>query len=97
MTLLCAKLFVDICVCVCVCLYYPLLSPALRSRWQGSVSDLVEQLPAWSGTCQYFANVYSFWLTLVTRAEQFGTAPSLACASNQQCQQVSRCHVCTKG
>ncbi|CAB1325801.1 unnamed protein product [Coregonus sp. 'balchen'] len=30
---------------------------------------------SWSGTCQYFANVYSFWLTRVTLTKQFGTAP----------------------
>lgn len=51
------------------------------------------------GTCHYFANVYSFWLTHVSLDEQFGPGPvpSVLKAADQQRQQASRCHVCTKG
>ncbi|CAB1317870.1 unnamed protein product [Coregonus sp. 'balchen'] len=46
------------------------------------------------GTCHYFANVYSFWLTHVSLAEQFGPVPvpSVLKAADQQRQQASRCH-----
>ncbi|KAJ8274368.1 hypothetical protein COCON_G00089930 [Conger conger] len=50
------------------------------------------------GTCHYFTNAYSFWLTRVGAAEQFSPAP----ASNtlkeawQQRQTTSRCNVCIR-
>ncbi|XP_056149885.1 collagen alpha-2(IV) chain-like [Lampris incognitus] len=49
------------------------------------------------GTCQYFANLYSFWLTTVNQPEQFLTPqPGTIKAAEQQRQRASRCHVCTR-
>uniref|UniRef100_A0A4W4FEB4 Collagen IV NC1 domain-containing protein n=1 Tax=Electrophorus electricus TaxID=8005 RepID=A0A4W4FEB4_ELEEL len=50
------------------------------------------------GTCHYFANLYSFWLTCVSCQEEHGMAPSSHTmkAADQQRGHTSRCHVCMK-
>lgn len=50
------------------------------------------------GTCHFFANKYSFWLTVVQPHRQFGAAPSPDTLKDSQAQRqkVSRCQVCVK-
>uniref|UniRef100_A0AAR2JYE4 Collagen IV NC1 domain-containing protein n=2 Tax=Pygocentrus nattereri TaxID=42514 RepID=A0AAR2JYE4_PYGNA len=50
------------------------------------------------GTCHYFANIYSFWLTRVSYEEEFGAAPQGGTlkAADQQRNRISRCHVCMR-
>uniref|UniRef100_A0A3Q3LVG9 Collagen IV NC1 domain-containing protein n=1 Tax=Mastacembelus armatus TaxID=205130 RepID=A0A3Q3LVG9_9TELE len=49
------------------------------------------------GSCQYFANLYSFWLTTVTHTQQFTTQrPGTIKAANQQRHKASQCHVCLR-
>ncbi|XP_041060660.1 collagen alpha-2(IV) chain-like [Carcharodon carcharias] len=50
------------------------------------------------GTCHYFTDKYSFWLTTVQPSHQFGpSAPSETLKIEQlQRQRVSRCQVCLK-
>uniref|UniRef100_A0A803SN23 Collagen IV NC1 domain-containing protein n=3 Tax=Anolis carolinensis TaxID=28377 RepID=A0A803SN23_ANOCA len=49
------------------------------------------------GTCHYFSNKYSFWLTTVEPAQQFVEAPvSETLKAGQLRMRVSRCQVCMK-
>lgn len=49
------------------------------------------------GSCHYFANLYSFWLTTVSPAEQFITPVSGTIkATEQQRNKASQCHVCLR-
>uniref|UniRef100_A0A3Q2QXT8 Collagen IV NC1 domain-containing protein n=1 Tax=Fundulus heteroclitus TaxID=8078 RepID=A0A3Q2QXT8_FUNHE len=49
------------------------------------------------GTCHYFANKYSFWLTIVDSRQDFGAPPQQeTLKGGQQRSRVSRCHVCSK-
>ncbi|XP_067108949.1 collagen alpha-4(IV) chain-like [Osmerus mordax] len=50
------------------------------------------------GSCHYFSNMLSFWLTSVDRAQGLGHAPqpSVLKTAAQQRQRTSRCHVCTR-
>uniref|UniRef100_A0A3B4V3X8 Collagen IV NC1 domain-containing protein n=1 Tax=Seriola dumerili TaxID=41447 RepID=A0A3B4V3X8_SERDU len=45
------------------------------------------------GSCHYFANLYSFWLTTVSQTEQFNAAtPDTIKAADQQRRKASQCH-----
>lgn len=50
------------------------------------------------GTCHFFANQYSFWLTTVKPPLQFSVEPSPETLkeSQAQWQRISRCQVCMK-
>ncbi|XP_071763612.2 collagen alpha-2(IV) chain-like [Centroberyx gerrardi] len=49
------------------------------------------------GTCHYFANLYSFWLTAVNPRDQFVVPePGTIKAAEKQRQKASQCHVCTR-
>nr|5NB1_A Chain A, Collagen alpha-4(IV) chain [Homo sapiens]5NB1_B Chain B, Collagen alpha-4(IV) chain [Homo sapiens]5NB1_C Chain C, Collagen alpha-4(IV) chain [Homo sapiens]5NB1_D Chain D, Collagen alpha-4(IV) chain [Homo sapiens]5NB1_E Chain E, Collagen alpha-4(IV) chain [Homo sapiens]5NB1_F Chain F, Collagen alpha-4(IV) chain [Homo sapiens] len=50
------------------------------------------------GTCHFFANKYSFWLTTVKADLQFSSAPApdTLKESQAQRQKISRCQVCVK-
>lgn len=50
------------------------------------------------GTCHFFANKYSFWLTTVKPDLQFSSAPSPDTLKEGQAQRqkISRCQVCVK-
>uniref|UniRef100_A0A8B9DQJ9 Collagen IV NC1 domain-containing protein n=1 Tax=Anser cygnoides TaxID=8845 RepID=A0A8B9DQJ9_ANSCY len=50
------------------------------------------------GTCQFFANEYSFWLTTVTPELQFASAPLSGTLKEgqEQRKKISRCQVCLK-
>ncbi|XP_028283282.1 collagen alpha-4(IV) chain-like [Parambassis ranga] len=49
------------------------------------------------GSCQYFANLYSFWLTTVSPTEQFIAAkPGTIKAADQQRHKASQCNVCRR-
>ncbi|GLD58536.1 collagen alpha-4(IV) chain-like protein [Lates japonicus] len=44
------------------------------------------------GSCHYFANLYSYWLTTVSPKEQ----PATIKAADQQRRKASQCHVCLR-
>lgn len=50
------------------------------------------------GTCQFFANEYSFWLTTVRPELQFTSAPlsQTLKEGQEQRKKISRCQVCLK-
>lgn len=49
------------------------------------------------GSCQYFANLYSFWLTTVSHLEQFiAGKPETIKAADQQRHKASQCNVCRR-
>ncbi|RVE60304.1 hypothetical protein OJAV_G00179790 [Oryzias javanicus] len=49
------------------------------------------------GTCHYFANKYSFWLTTVDPRREFASSPSQeTLKAGQERSRVSRCQVCSK-
>lgn len=50
------------------------------------------------GTCHFFANKYSFWLTTVNPDLQFSSGPSPDTLKEveAQRQRISRCQVCVK-
>lgn len=53
------------------------------------------------GTCHYFSNIYSFWLTRVDTPTSFTSSSSSSAATmlmdeQQQRQNVGRCNVCMK-
>lgn len=49
------------------------------------------------GSCHYFANLYSFWLTTVRQTEEFITpSPGTIKAADQQRRKASQCHVCLR-
>uniref|UniRef100_A0A8C2ZZG7 Collagen IV NC1 domain-containing protein n=1 Tax=Cyclopterus lumpus TaxID=8103 RepID=A0A8C2ZZG7_CYCLU len=49
------------------------------------------------GSCHYFANLYSFWLTTVSHTEQFITQrPGTIKAADKQRHKASQCHVCLR-
>jgi len=50
------------------------------------------------GTCQFFANEYSFWLTTVMPDLQFASAPLSGTLKEgqEQRKKISRCQVCLK-
>uniref|UniRef100_A0A8V5HF90 Uncharacterized protein n=1 Tax=Melopsittacus undulatus TaxID=13146 RepID=A0A8V5HF90_MELUD len=50
------------------------------------------------GTCQFFANEYSFWLTTVVPELQFASAPLSGTLKEgqEQRKKISRCQVCLK-
>ncbi|CAL8376765.1 unnamed protein product [Boreogadus saida] len=49
------------------------------------------------GTCHYFANKYSFWLTTVDQRREFVDAPPQeTLKGGTQLSRVSRCQVCSK-
>lgn len=49
------------------------------------------------GTCHYFANKYSFWLTIVEASRQFvESPPSETLKAGQLRTRISRCQVCMK-
>lgn len=49
------------------------------------------------GTCHFFANKYSFWLTTVEHNNQFISGPPQDTLKGEQMRtRVSRCQVCTK-
>lgn len=49
------------------------------------------------GTCHYFANKYSFWLTTVAPNEEFLYSPAQeTLKGGQERSKVSRCQVCSK-
>lgn len=49
------------------------------------------------GTCHYFANKYSFWLTTVDPRQEFGAPPQQeTLKGGQERSRVSRCQVCSK-
>lgn len=48
------------------------------------------------GTCHYFANKFSFWLTTIESEEQFRTPQPQTLKSGNLRSRVSRCQVCQK-
>lgn len=49
------------------------------------------------GTCHYFANKYSFWLTTVNPSQEFIYSPAQeTMKAGQERSRVSRCQVCSK-
>lgn len=49
------------------------------------------------GSCHYFANLYSFWLTTISPTEQFITPrPGTIKAVDEQRSRASQCHVCLR-
>lgn len=49
------------------------------------------------GTCHYFANKYSFWLTTVEQNEQFVQGPAQETLKGDEYRsRISRCQVCMK-
>lgn len=48
------------------------------------------------GTCHYFANKYSFWLTTVEPSREFDPPPMDTLKGGNQRSRVSRCQVCSK-
>jgi len=48
------------------------------------------------GSCHYFANKYSFWLSTIERNEQFVTPQQQTLKSGNMRERVSRCQVCIK-
>lgn len=49
------------------------------------------------GTCHYFANKYSFWLTTVEQDEQFIEGPRQETLKGDEYRsRISRCQVCMK-
>lgn len=50
------------------------------------------------GTCHFFANKYSFWLTTVSPDRQFSSSPSPVTLKEvrAQRQKISRCQVCLR-
>ena len=48
------------------------------------------------GTCHFFANKYSFWLTTISQNQQFRTPVSETLKAGDLRSRVSRCQVCTK-
>ncbi|XP_053293946.1 collagen alpha-4(IV) chain-like [Pleuronectes platessa] len=49
------------------------------------------------GSCHYFANLYSFWLTTVSETEQFIIPrPGTIKAADKQRHKASQCHVCLR-
>lgn len=49
------------------------------------------------GTCHYFANKYSFWLTTIDPREEFVYSPNQeTLKGGQERSKVSRCQVCSK-
>lgn len=49
------------------------------------------------GTCHYFANKYSFWLTTVNPSQEFIYSPAQeTLKAGQERSKVSRCQVCSK-
>jgi len=48
------------------------------------------------GSCHYFANEFSFWLSTVEPHEMFATPMSETLKAGQLRTRVSRCQVCTK-
>jgi collagen type IV alpha len=48
------------------------------------------------GTCHYFANKFSFWLTTIQTDDQFRTPVSETLKSGNLRSRVSRCQVCQK-
>merc|ERR1712048_539757 len=48
------------------------------------------------GTCNYFANTYSFWLTTIELKDQFKTPQQLTLKTGNLFSRVSRCSVCKK-
>ena len=49
------------------------------------------------GTCHYFANKYSFWLTTVDQRREFVDPPAQeTLKGGTQLSRVSRCQVCSK-
>uniref|UniRef100_A0A3Q3WKA0 Collagen IV NC1 domain-containing protein n=1 Tax=Mola mola TaxID=94237 RepID=A0A3Q3WKA0_MOLML len=49
------------------------------------------------GSCHYFANLYSFWLTTVSHTEQFVVPNSGTIkAADRQRSRASQCHVCLR-
>lgn len=49
------------------------------------------------GSCHYFENLYSFWLTTVTQTEQFvSPRPGTIKAPDRQRSKTSLCHVCLR-
>ncbi|KFM82019.1 Collagen alpha-2(IV) chain, partial [Stegodyphus mimosarum] len=48
------------------------------------------------GTCHYFANKFSFWLTTIEDEEQFERPVSTTLKANNLRSRVSRCNVCLK-
>lgn len=49
------------------------------------------------GTCHYFVNKYSFWLTTVEQGEQFVQGPTQETLKGDQYRsRISRCQVCMK-
>lgn len=48
------------------------------------------------GTCHYFANKFSFWLTTIDGANQFRTPQSQTLKAGNLRTRVSRCQVCMK-
>jgi integrin beta 8 len=48
------------------------------------------------GSCHYFANKFSFWLTTIDDADQFSIPRSETLKAGGLRQRVSRCQVCLK-
>jgi len=48
------------------------------------------------GTCHYFANKFSFWLTTIESGEQFRNPSSQTLKSGELRSRISRCQVCVK-
>ncbi|KAJ3594395.1 hypothetical protein NHX12_003702 [Muraenolepis orangiensis] len=48
------------------------------------------------GTCFYFSDVHSFWLTTVSPAQAFARPEALTHKAAEQRANTSRCHVCTR-
>lgn len=48
------------------------------------------------GTCHFFANKYSFWLTTIAQNQQFRTPISQTLKAGDLRSRVSRCQVCSK-
>jgi len=48
------------------------------------------------GTCHYFANKYSFWLSTIDQDRQFYNPQPLTLKAGQLRNRVSRCSVCIK-
>jgi len=48
------------------------------------------------GTCNYFANTYSFWLTTVQSHEQFANPVAATLKSGNLRSRISRCQVCRR-
>lgn len=48
------------------------------------------------GTCHYFSNIYSFWLTKVEASTSFNSSPNTMTEGSTQMASIGRCNVCLR-